>query len=169
MWSSSNARNLGGPLQRNQSTPQQNQPDDIFSTAPRLSSAQGSFRFGNQPSPAPTSQQAQPAEEFPPLNRNSNGDIGQERGANLMSALGFGSQSSASTPTIQGRSGNGLLNALSANSRAAAESRSPPGGQSPVSMPSSSLLLFHVPMPFPCPPSACFPIFLVTALLLTRS
>ncbi|KAH8879694.1 hypothetical protein GQ53DRAFT_833953 [Thozetella sp. PMI_491] len=122
MWSSSSSRNLGGSLQRTQNNPHQGQADDIFSTAPRLSSAQGSFRFGNQPAAVPSSQ-AQPADEFPPLNRNANGEIGQERGSNLMSALGFGSQTSASASTMQGRSGNGLLNALSANSRAAADSR----------------------------------------------
>lgn len=78
------------------------------------------------------SQQPQPTggEEFPPLARNGNGEIGQERNASLVSAMGgmnFGSQGgvgSASTQT--GRSSNGLLNAVTAQARTA-EARSPVG------------------------------------------
>lgn len=51
------------------------------------------------------------ADDFPPLNRNANGDI---------SNLGYGSAST----TQANRAGNGLLNAISANTRAA-EARSP--------------------------------------------
>lgn len=131
MWSGSGARNVGGPpVQRNQTTPlsaQQSQHDDMFSSNSRLSSAQGSFRFGNQNSAARSSQpQQSAADEFPPLNRNVNGDIGQERGSNLMSGLGFGSQAASSAVASQSSGGNGLLNALSANARAS-EARSPVG------------------------------------------
>lgn len=134
MWSASGARNVGGPpVQRNQPTPlsaQQSQHEDMFSSNPRLSSAQGSFRFGNQASAARSSQTPQSAaDDFPPLNRNVNGDIGQERGANLMSSLGFGSQAAASAGGSQSSGGNGLLNALSANARAS-EARSPIGKRS---------------------------------------
>ncbi|KAK3323438.1 hypothetical protein B0T19DRAFT_425982 [Cercophora scortea] len=127
MWSSSGSRNLSGAVQRG-GTPlssQQTQQDDLFSTS-RLPSAQGAFRFGNQgnstqPQPQPPQTQANPADDFPPLNRNPNGEIGgQERGAGLIGGLGFGS-GSAMNPS---RAGNGLLNALSANSRAT-EARSP--------------------------------------------
>ena len=87
----------------------------------RISSQHGSFRFGNQ---GASSQQTQPtsADDFPPLNRNGNGEIGSER----MSSLGFGSQAGSTTGPMQSNRGNGLLNALSANSRTS-EVRSPPG------------------------------------------
>lgn len=128
MWSAQGPRNLGGAVHRGGGTPissQQNQQDDLF--ASRLSSAQGSFRFGNQGSAAQASQgQSGVSEEFPPLNRTGNGEIGaQERGANLMSSLGFGTQGAASGPAMQAsRAGNGLLSALSATSRGA-DVRSP--------------------------------------------
>ena len=128
MWSAQGPRNLGGALHRGGGTPvssQQNQQDDPF--ASRLSSAQGSFRFGNQGSAPPAAQgQSGVADEFPPLNRSANGEIGgQERGANLMTSLGFGAQGSASGSAMHAnRAGNGLLSALSATSRAA-DVRSP--------------------------------------------
>ncbi|KAL2135988.1 hypothetical protein VTI74DRAFT_6037 [Chaetomium olivicolor] len=128
MWSAQGPRNLGGAVHRGGGTPlssQQNQQDDIF--ASRLASAQGSFRFGNQGNAAQAAQ-GQPGvtEEFPPLNRTANGEIGgQERGGNLMSSLGFGGQGAASGSAMHAnRAGNGLLSALSATSRAA-DVRSP--------------------------------------------
>jgi CCR4-NOT transcription complex subunit 2 len=135
MWSSS-SRNVGGPVQRNQGTPlpsQGSQQDDLFSPSSRLSSAQGSFRFGNQGNAAGQASQNQSAvtDEFPPLSRNANGDIGQERNSGLMSSLGFGSQPAGAASTMQAtRAGNGLLNALSANARAA-DTRSPTTGSYP--------------------------------------
>lgn len=134
LWTTG-GRNIGVPIPRNQATPISSQPpqqqDDLFSASSRLSSAQGSFRFGNPPSATPGSQsQGTSVDEFPPLNRNANGDIGQERGANLMSSFGFGATGGASAPTAQpNRAGNGLLNALSANSRAP-EALSPTTGES---------------------------------------
>jgi CCR4-NOT transcription complex subunit 2 len=135
MWST-HGRNLGAPLTRNHqpASPSSTQPtqqqDDIFSTSSRLSSAQGSFRFGNQASVGQGPQsQATSVDEFPPLNRNANGDIGQERGTNLMANFGFGSTGAGpSTSGQPSRAGNGLLNALSANSRAT-DGRSPTAGQ----------------------------------------
>ena len=134
MWSTAGARNMPGSVQRNQPTPH-SQPghDDLFSTASRIGSNQGSFRFGSQPA---QSSQPQPSsiDDFPPLNmnnfRNGNGEIGQERGMNLISSLGFGAQGAASTGSIQGARGNGLLNALSANSRTG-EVRSPDAAATP--------------------------------------
>lgn len=139
MWSTAGSRNASGPVQRNQPTPvssQQTGQDELFSTnSSRLPSAQGSFRFGNQGNIQPPSQVPPTTiDEFPPLNRSANGDIGSERGASLMSSLGFGPQSGASATPLQSNRGNGLLNALSANSRAN-EVRSPPG----VGMPSELL------------------------------
>ncbi|KAK3353083.1 hypothetical protein B0T25DRAFT_543589 [Lasiosphaeria hispida] len=143
MWSSGTSRNLGGGgVHRGTGTPissQQSQQEDLFS-ATRLSSTQGSsFRFGSQATTTQTSQaQSSIAEEFPPLNRNPNGEIGgQERGNSIMSSLGFGSQAAApAAPIHPSRAGNGLLNALSANTRAV-EARSPttitrPDPRSPV-------------------------------------
>lgn len=122
-------------LQRNQPTPlssQQGQQDDLgFPSSSRLSSNQGSFRYGSQASIGQASQ-TQPGsvtEDFPPLNnnfRNGSGDIGQERTSNLMSQLGFGAQQSPAP-----RTGNGLLNALSAR---ASEARSPDTSNAPGSL-----------------------------------
>lgn len=128
MWGGQAARNLSGPA-RNPSTsiPQQAQQDDIFSPVSRLPS-QNSFRFGSQASIG-QSQQPQPGggDEFPPLNRNGNGDIGQERSASLMAGLGFGSQGAVTASSAQAnRSGNGLLNAVTANARTS-DVRSPAG------------------------------------------
>lgn len=141
MWSAQGPRNLGGAVHRGTGTPLsvQNQQDDLF--ASRLSSAQGSFRFGNQGTVVQASQgQSGIADEFPPLNRVANGDIGgQERGGNLMSSLGFGVQGAGAGSAMHGanRAGNGLLNALSATSRAADGERPsaiarPQGLRSPV-------------------------------------
>ncbi|KAK1759448.1 hypothetical protein QBC47DRAFT_371988 [Echria macrotheca] len=125
MWSSAGSRNMVPASQRGSAMPlpsQQGQQDDFFGTA-RLPSNQGTFRFGNQSQAAQG--QAAGGDDFPPLNnRPAGGEIGaHDRGANLMSGLGFGSQ--GATPTAHSsRAGNGLLNAISANTRAA-EARSP--------------------------------------------
>lgn len=113
----------------------------MFSSSSRLSSNPGSFRFGNQASSAQASQPPSGSiDEFPPLNnnggfRNGTGEIGQERGSNLMSQLGFGAQTSPASSLPVNRAGNGLLNALSANTRTT-DVRSPdagaPGEISPV-------------------------------------
>ncbi|KAJ9138930.1 General negative regulator of transcription subunit 2 [Pleurostoma richardsiae] len=135
MWSNPPSRNMSGPIQRNQPTPtlssQQSQQDDLFAPPSRLSSAQSSFRFGAQGTASqPAQSQTGNSDDFPPLSRNVNGEIGSERGASLMTSLGFGSQGSASASSTQAsRAGNGLLNALSATSRAA-EARSPVGTRS---------------------------------------
>ncbi|KAI6383156.1 hypothetical protein MCOR25_000341 [Pyricularia grisea] len=133
MWSTGGARNLGGPapIQRNQPTPlsqQPNQQEDMYTPPSRLPTDQGSFRFGNQASIGQTAQsQPNAVDDFPPLNRNPNGEIGRERGGpSLMSSLGFAPPSGNGTVSAQqpSRAANGLLNALSANSRST-ETRSP--------------------------------------------
>lgn len=138
MWSTGGSRNLGGPagVQRNQPTPlsaqQASQQDDLFTPSSRLPADQASFRFGSQGNMGQAAQsQPGPVEEFLPLNRNPNGEIGRERGGpSLMSSLGFGAQGGGnSTPSPaqpSSRAGNGLLSALSANTRAT-EARSPVG------------------------------------------
>lgn len=144
LWSTAGSRNIGGQaIQRGANTPlssQQSQQEDMFGASARLQSNQGSFRFGSQANigqatigqasigqasigqPAPSSQPGS-IDDFPPLNRSANaGEIGQDRTASLMSSLGYGSQASATSPVPQGGAGggrsmgNGLLNALSANS-----------------------------------------------------
>ncbi|KAK7958310.1 hypothetical protein PG988_013158 [Apiospora saccharicola] len=141
LWSSAGNRNMP-PIQRNQGTPlsQQGQ-EDIFSSSSRLGSTQGSFRFGGSQGSVGQPSQPQPSsiDDFPPLNnnnnsgfRNGNGDIGQERGSNLMSTLGFGATTSPA-PGMQGsRAGNGLLNALSETSRSG-QVRSPDVSSAPGS------------------------------------
>ncbi|KAK7956196.1 cobW-domain-containing protein [Apiospora aurea] len=141
LWSSAGNRNMP-PIQRNQGTPlsQQGQ-EDIFSSTSRIGSNQGSFRFGGSQGSVGQPSQPQPSsiDDFPPLNnnnnsgfRNGNGDIGQERGSNLMSTLGFGATTSPA-PGMQGsRAGNGLLNALSETSRSG-QVRSPDVSSAPGS------------------------------------
>ncbi|KAL2159017.1 hypothetical protein VTH06DRAFT_3048 [Thermothelomyces fergusii] len=128
MWPAQGPRNLGAGVHRGGGTPissQQNQQDDMF--ASRLAASQSSYRYGNQGAGSQTVPgQSGVADDFPPLNRTANGEMGgQERGGNLMSSLGFGAQGSASGSAMHAsRAGNGLLNALSATSRAA-DVRSP--------------------------------------------
>lgn len=124
MWATTGTRNLSGPV-RNQQTPLSSQAgqDDLFSAQPsRMASGHGSFRYGNQGAAPPAPGQPQNSEEFPPLNRNGTGEIGSER-------MGFGPQNGVPGP-MQANRGNGLLNALSATSRAN-DARSPPGGTRP--------------------------------------
>lgn len=131
MWSTQASRNIGGGAHRGPGTPlasQQSQQEDIF--ASRLSSAQGSFRFGNQGAASQPNQG--PPDDFPPLNRNANGDLGgQDRPANSMSTFGFGSPAAGSGSSMLNRSGNGLLNAISANAPRPAETMSPTAIQRP--------------------------------------
>ncbi|KAH6607483.1 hypothetical protein Trco_003796 [Trichoderma cornu-damae] len=118
MWSTTGSRNINGPIQRSQPAPGASQhggQDDLFGPpSSRMQSNQGPFRFGAQPA------QVQPnsIDDFPPLSRTSNGEIGSERGTNLMSSLGFGPQNPGSSGAIQNNGGNGLLNALTATNRA---------------------------------------------------
>ena len=100
-------------------------------------SSQAPFRFGNQTGLGQPSQVSQPpsADEFPPLRRNANGDIGQERSSNLISSMGFPTSQPASGPSLRPAAGNGLLSMLNASNRAP-ETRSPsavgpPGSQRP--------------------------------------
>jgi CCR4-NOT transcription complex subunit 2 len=148
-WSIPSTRNIGQtasqrppqqsilPIQQ-QAQPQQQiqQQEDLFSTSSQLSSVQAGFRFGGQSAVGQTSQpQVNPADDFPPLNRNINGDIGQDRTLGLGPNVGFGTQSSGSAfgnaPGVsQGLRNNGLLNALSSSIRT-------PSGAGRVSSPGS--------------------------------
>jgi CCR4-NOT transcription complex subunit 2 len=111
---------LSSQQQMNAQQQAQQQHDDLFSSSSQLPSSQGGFRFGAQNAVGQSSQ-PNPVDEFPPLNRNANGEIGQDRGSGLIQNVGFGAQSnglgfgSANPP--QPPRNNGLLNALSGNSR----------------------------------------------------
>lgn len=100
----------------------QQQQDDLFSSSSQLPSSQSSFRFGSQNAVGQSSQ-ANAADDFPPLNRNSNGEIGQDRIQNI----GFGGQSNGmgfgSVQLSQPSRNNGLLNALSGGSRVVSGNR----------------------------------------------
>ncbi|KAG9231735.1 hypothetical protein BJ875DRAFT_545138 [Amylocarpus encephaloides] len=134
-WAASGSRNPIPPanLRMQQSSlssqqqlnAQQAQQDDLFNTSSQLPSSQGAFRFGSQNTVGQPSQ-SNSAEEFPPLSRNANGDIGPDRGSSMMQDVAFGAQAnglgfgSANPP--QTSRNNGLLNALSGSSRGAAVS-----------------------------------------------
>jgi CCR4-NOT transcription complex subunit 2 len=113
------------PLQQSQAqqqTQQQQQQDDLFSSSSQLPNAQAGFRFGSE-IPVGQSSQSQPnSDEFPPLNRNINGEIGQDRTLGQLPNVGFGAQSRGSTfggglGASQNVRNNGLLNALSGSTR----------------------------------------------------
>ncbi|KAK4176700.1 putative general negative regulator of transcription subunit [Triangularia setosa] len=119
MWAQQPSRNIGGGAHRGPQTPLSAHPgqqDDLFTSSRLASTAQSSFRFGNQGAGNQVPQGGQ-VDEFPPLNRPTNGEVGgQERG--LMSNIGFGQGGAPSGGTLHtNRAGNGLLNALSATSR----------------------------------------------------
>ncbi|KAK0735756.1 hypothetical protein B0T21DRAFT_290046 [Apiosordaria backusii] len=121
MWAQQPSRNIGGGAHRGPQTPlsaQQGQQDDLFTSSRLTSTPHSSFRFGNQGAVSQAPQGGQ-ADEFPPLNRPTNGEIGgQERGPGLMSNIGFGPAGTPSGGALHtNRAGNGLLNALSATSR----------------------------------------------------
>ena len=111
---------LSAQQQLNAQQQTQQQQDDLFSASSQLPS-QGGFRFGGQNAVGQSSQPNSASDEFPPLNRNANGDIGPDRGSNIMQNAGFGSQSNGmgfgSANPLQTSRNNGLLNALSGNSR----------------------------------------------------
>ncbi|KAI9054611.1 hypothetical protein LZ554_001764 [Drepanopeziza brunnea f. sp. 'monogermtubi'] len=135
-WAASGNRNLGpsanmrlqqqpgisSQQQLNNQQQTQQQHDDLFSSSSQLPSSQGGFRFGNQNAVGQASQ-SNPVDEFPPLNRNANGEIGQDRISNAgfgaqQNGLGFGS----ANPPQQSRN-NGLLSALSGSNRVTSGSR----------------------------------------------
>ena len=120
-WTSTGTRNISQVSNpRLQSTlSSQQQQDDLFNSSSQLASSQGGFRFGIQNTVGQPSQ-SRNVDEFPPLSRHATGEIGQDRSASLMQNVGFGAQSNglgfgSSNPSQANR--NGLLNALSGNSR----------------------------------------------------
>ncbi|EQL03429.1 NOT2/NOT3/NOT5 family protein [Ophiocordyceps sinensis CO18] len=129
MWSASGPRNPNGPVQRNQSTPVSSQPtghDDLFNPAPssRMPLNQGLSPFGTHMHATSHAQMSGIATP----RKAAISEMGPYTVANKSSSTGFGSQNTGPTH-VQAHRGNGLLNALSANSRAN-EARSPPGAGS---------------------------------------
>src|SRR6187402_320956 len=117
---------ISSQQQLNNQQQTQQQQDDLFSSSSQLPSSQGGFRFGTQNAVGQASQTST-VDDFPPLNRNANGDIGQDRSSNLIHNVGFGAQTnglgfgSANPP--QPSRNNGLLNALSGSSRVPSANR----------------------------------------------
>ncbi|KAH0543439.1 hypothetical protein FGG08_002204 [Glutinoglossum americanum] len=100
-WASAPQR--GTPVQRPQpnsnnnqaTTAQQQQQDDLFPSASQFASGLDDFRssaFGGQARQMAGSGQPQTGniDEFPPLGRAGNGEIGQDRRGSLMQSVGFG-------------------------------------------------------------------------------
>ncbi|KAH8592930.1 hypothetical protein B0O99DRAFT_224611 [Bisporella sp. PMI_857] len=121
IWSTSNARNLSSSANlRNQA-----HQEDVFGASPQLASNQSGFRYGSQNAVGQPSQ-TNNVDEFPPLNRNGNGDIG-DRPTGVQS-VGFGASSNSmgfgsTAPAQPNRGANGLLSAVSGSSRIGAGNR----------------------------------------------
>ncbi|KAL1898731.1 transcriptional regulator [Ceratocystis pirilliformis] len=120
-----------GPIPRAPSTTlashiaQQEDPFSPGATSGRLNSAQGSFRFGSQgnmnigqPTQPPQQMSSSSIDDFPPLN-NRGGTTNDSTQIQNMGFQAVGGPSVTSSgqnaQSAQSRSGNGLLNALSAN------------------------------------------------------
>ncbi|KAL3417303.1 NOT2/NOT3/NOT5 family protein [Phlyctema vagabunda] len=133
-WATAGARGLGPANNRlqhsgltsaqqiNAQAQSHQQQEDLFNSSSQIPNSQSGFRFGGQ-SAVGQSSQAQPSttEEFPPLGRNGNGELGQDRASSLMQNAAFGAPPNgmgfgANNQSQQNRN-NGLLNALSGNSR----------------------------------------------------
>ncbi|KAI9792218.1 MAG: CCR4-NOT transcription complex subunit 2 [Candelina submexicana] len=80
--------------QQHQHFQQQAQQDEPFPSVSQFASALDDYRSGGQSGVGQLSGSAQPQtgsiDEFPPLGRNGNGDIGQDRRGGLMQNAGFG-------------------------------------------------------------------------------
>lgn len=107
----------------------QQQQDDLFMSSSQLSNGQGAFRFGGQSAVGQATQTAQSqnggADEFPPLSRNTNGDLGHDRSGAQNSAFGNAQGTSAfasETGSAQALRG-GHLNSLAAGQRVASGGR----------------------------------------------
>ncbi|RDW79723.1 hypothetical protein BP6252_04361 [Coleophoma cylindrospora] len=130
-WATAGSRGLGpisnarlqhanlNPQQLSSHSQGQQQQDDLFRSSSQVPGNQSGFRFGNQNAIGQSSQtQPTTTEEFPPLGRN---------GAVELQNAGFGGQGNSlafgSTNMAQSNRSNGLLDALSGNSRLAPVNR----------------------------------------------
>lgn len=137
MWAMPNSRPLGQvagqrpqqqlmlPTQQQTQAQQQTQQqqDDLFSSSSQLPNSQAGFRFSTQNAVGQLSQpQSSGPDEFPPLNRNVNGEIGQDRAPGLLQNVGFGNVAGstsfgAGVGASQNTRSNGLLNAVASSAR----------------------------------------------------
>jgi CCR4-NOT transcription complex subunit 2 len=115
--------NLSSQQQLSAQQQTQQQQDDLFSQSSQLPSSQGTFRFGTQNAVGQASQANNSSDDFPPLSRNANGDIGQDRNSNLPQNFGFGGQANGLGAANSTR--NGLLNVLNVNRNASHRVASP--------------------------------------------
>lgn len=85
--------------QQPQQQPQQ-QHDDLFAGFPPVANGLDEFRLGGQSGVGQISSMSQPQttniDEFPPLGRNANGEIGQDRRGGLLHNAAFGGYSNGS-------------------------------------------------------------------------
>ncbi|EEY14932.1 transcriptional regulator involved in cell cycle regulation [Verticillium alfalfae VaMs.102] len=91
MWATAGSRAVSGQVPRNTSTPLSSQgPQEDLYNSTSSSRGNGGFRFGAQGTVGqPAQNSATPADDFPPLNRNANGEIGGERGGRSHVVSGF--------------------------------------------------------------------------------
>ncbi|KAI9848862.1 MAG: hypothetical protein M1837_006378 [Sclerophora amabilis] len=86
--------------QQQQQQQQHQQQESIFPTSSQFSSNLDDFRFGGQDAIGQLPGSSQPKtgsiDDFPPLGRTGNGDLGQERRSSLIQNAGFGGQSNTS-------------------------------------------------------------------------
>lgn len=99
----------------------------MFSASTQLPSSQSGFRYGSQNAVGQSSQ-PNSVDEFPPLNRNANGDIGSDRTSSLVQSVGFGAQSNgmgfgSANPSQSNHGANGLLSAVSGSNRIGTSNR----------------------------------------------
>ena len=125
-WAAQSARTAGPPISMrtqpshpaNAQQQSQQQQEDLFASSSQLPSSRSVFRFNQNAVGSPTHPQS--SDDFPPLSRNTNGDIGQARGPDFVPGSAFGAQGngmgfgSVNPPPTQNRN-NGLLDVLSGN------------------------------------------------------
>jgi CCR4-NOT transcription complex subunit 2 len=143
-----NAPQRGTPVQRPQpnsgsnqasASQQQQQQDDLFPSVSQFTSGLDDFRasaFGGQARQMAGSSQPQTGniDEFPPLGRTGNGEIGQDRRGSLMQNVGFGGHSNGAgfgpgllqPQSLQTRSG--LLSTISGQQEQTRQGGLPPAG-----------------------------------------
>lgn len=109
----------GSQAQLGQGSQQQGHNDDLFPSSSQFANGLDDYRFGGQNAVGQLTGSSQPQttniEEFPPLGRTGNGEIGQDRREGMMQQNGFGGPSNGNEygqhMTLQGR--NNILRAMS--------------------------------------------------------
>lgn len=135
MWTTAGVRNSGqgaapgfGSQSSMASHPQtqasqqqsQLQRDDLFASSSQLPDTQSGHRFNGQHS-AIGQTQSNGADDFPPLARNLNGNIGQDRGSTMLQSFGNGHQHPSVFGNMTAQNG-AFLNTIARNGREASGS-----------------------------------------------